>query len=465
MEFQQFFDPFGSALQAQGAQLANDGKSLSNQIQLYKLGQAKMDFDTEKEYMERAKVAAAGQPTPTSLQDLGAGATEAGAGPNSALLFKQANSFMDESKRFAPNNPMRERYEAKAESTLKNAVDQRDKEFNQQQTFIKNLGEAAAAGAASPEAWGREWKLLESAMPPGMNKDNLLKTLGLPMGDGGVPRYNKDTLESIGANSSYMKEMNKLAHEKQMEDARKASERLADERERRLERESQRREASARDAAFAGKLKPGYKWTDDSHTQQELIPTKGDPKPVNEEQKRLDKDPLYRNDDRYQQAAATVSDLENKIKTGAPIEASDIQRLRAHYANIIQDFRSRAGGVKDMQQFDKLNGAIQSLDKWVESIGKGTPAASMSVARQAMATVSDEITARNKATVIEGLRSAALVEKRGGDPNQLRLKGNVGWLISHGQATEPKPDDEGNMWIGIKVDGQIKAYRYPQGAF
>jgi len=215
-------------------------------------------------------------------------------------------------------------------------------------------------------------------------------------------------------------------------------------------------------------LPVGKMWVDpkDHSKGMTRIPEQLDPKIADLAQKELNSDPVYKNYDRYKQAYGTAKGIAAKIATQGmgSVSAADVQQLRAHYQNIIEDFRARAGGKYNQQEFAKLSGLIQNMDKWAESIGRGTPAASESVARDVIGTIADEYVTRTKQVVIDGLQAAARVERNNGDVRRLSLKGDIGVLVKNGMASV-KTDDEGQKWIGIKDGETIRKFKLPEELF
>src|SRR5665213_1582307 len=174
MEFQTFLNPFGTALQQAGMSLKNDAQAIGNATNLYKLGMAREQYKAMVEDISESKAGAdsmggikATDPgmKGNSLESKG---TMGGSSiePNSSQLFQQVKSFDDASKRWRFMNPaLAERYASRAETTLKSALDLKDKEFNQQSKFIDQLSDAAAMASQSPEAQGQALALLSHRLP------------------------------------------------------------------------------------------------------------------------------------------------------------------------------------------------------------------------------------------------------------------------------------------------------------
>lgn len=494
MEFQRYLDPFAYALNRQGVELKQEGERITNATNLVKMGIAQKELDLMNENFAATRDGADSQGGIIGLGEAGAGrgASSAQGGMEVAggstlgtkQLVDMSNKFAAtaDRMRFFRNGRVAASYAARAESALKDAVLEQEREYTRRVKFFDALKDAAAVASQSPEAMGRALALLSHQLPPGMDINKVLYNpvgkggLGLQMGPNNMPVWQKEQWDQIGQFSTVGKEQHHMKHLETMENLKTQQVRLAEEEATRRVQADAIREASLRDRERAreeddqfGRLKPGWKWINNKNKSlgQEPIPLQGDPKVLEEANKSLEKDPLWKNYSLYQQAKGAIVGLEQKLATGGynAISAADIQQLRSHYANIIQDFRTRAGGVKDLKEFDKMNGVLQSLDKWLSTIGRGTPAASERVAKEAIGVVKDEYLTRTSNLAVEELRMARNVFTRKGNPDALRLKADIPYLVANGKA-QVKPNDEGEMWIAIMMpDGTKKTFPYPQGAY
>lgn len=480
MQFQTLLDPFKYALERQGTELQQEGQRINNAMGLLKVGKAQTELDAMQQDLAESKAGAAsmGGIKPGGLEARGAdGGAGAVAPLSSGALLKDARQFEAMANRVRGYNPgLSEKYLAKAESARKDAFGAQEKEFNRNDKFFDELGNAATQAAQSPEAMGQALALLSRKLPPGMDLDKVLYGdpkqggLGLKQGPNGMPVWDRDTWKQIGQFSAAGKEQHRMDHDLKMESMRREEELRRVRTEERIAAHQTRLEAIARDRAVAenegGKLQVGHRWVDakDHSKGMEKIPLIGDMKPVNEAMKDLEKDPLWKNYDRYQQARGTSDMIEQKLARGEPITAADVQQLRTHYTNIKEDFRARAGGKWNEKEFDKLNGVFQEVEKWATSVGRGTPAAATSTARTVMAVINDEYSTRTKNLAIEELKMAKNVAKRNGNPENLRLKANIPYLVRTGQASIGL-DDEGVKHIRIKTPEGEKVFPYPEGAY
>lgn len=456
MEFQNFVDPFGSALAYQGKQLANDSQSIQNATNLYKLGMAKVQLDATLEdvaesHQGMASMGGARAPDPGAKGLPGTSPSGADVSLSSSQLMQQAQALSRSAFKWQNINPaLSERYSSRAASMVTSAVTARDREFKEQDKFLDDLKDTAAMASESPDAQGRALALLSHRLPAGVSLDDILYKqpkeggLGLQRGPNGQPIWNKAAWESIGQFSKVGQEQHQMKHQEFMEGARLKELDLKDQADARAERSAVRADARLRDSEAA------------ADERKEAKAIKDNKAVTDKAQSDLIKDPLYKNYDRYEQARGAVRFIENKLQQPGGyqnITAADVQQLRAHYENIMEDFRNRAGGKYKDSDFSKLNGVLQSFDKWISTIGRGTPAASERVAKDAMNVVNDEYATRTTNLVRDELKTAKNVEKRGGDPANLRLKGDVPFLLQHGLAVvKPDTDDPTKKWISFKDD-------------
>src|SRR2546426_1033864 len=105
MQFQSFLDPFGAALRQESQRLQNDGQSLANATNLYKLGMAREQYDAMIRYNMEERLGAESvggvlplDPTKNgqgskSLAEAGTGASSTPTAPNSQQLFQLYSGF------------------------------------------------------------------------------------------------------------------------------------------------------------------------------------------------------------------------------------------------------------------------------------------------------------------------------------------------------------------------------------
>lgn len=486
MEFQRFLDPFGTALKLDAMQLANTSKGIENATNLYKLGVDKIKY--EQMIKEMTETTQAGNDFGGPVGPVAGVNGKGSLTPPSAELYKLANFMGGEYKRMKYTDPVRAQAALnKAETTYKQAVDQQNKEFEQEGALMTSLQDFAAQASVSPSALGPAYAMLTRKVPPGVDLNKLLYGkpeeggLGLVQGPTGYPIYDQKSLEGIGHFSKTAREMRAMKHQEFMEQSRLEMERIAAAGLKVREEAEVRRAAAQRDAdnrrteaEGRPKLKPGMMWADKDDPAKGMIPIPviGNPKELEATTKLIVKDPLYANNDKYQQALGVVRTLEAKINANVPPNAADMQQLRSHYQNIKEDFRARVGTVAGDREFAKLNGVVQSLNKYIETIGSATPAVALSSAKTAMAVITDEVATRQINLLKFQLTQAAKLEKAGGDPNKLPLKGDVRFLTSRVDPVDKKPyaiirpdtEDSDKKWIFFK-DDPTKGYLYPEGAF
>lgn len=176
-------------------------------------------------------------------------------------------------------------------------------------------------------------------------------------------------------------------------------------------------------------------------------------------QRQLDSDPVYGNFSKYEQARDLSSQIVRQLSTPKGFEnfnPSDARALGNTFANISENFRNRTGGKYAMQDQEKFNGLFQKYDKWVNSLGKGTPAFSESVSREMANTVTQLYDIANKGAVSVSLEGIERTSKLGGDPTAIKMKGDLQRLFQIGQAQQIEEKGKTYLVIGKKGETQHK---------
>lgn len=504
MPFQALLDPFGYALQAEGQRLQNDARSLDNETKLYDVKLKRLQFDAVMGGLAKSSLGAdqmGGMPTPKGLQNATGDTQEPTRAdgtpiqaPNSVELFKKAKAIQDEadSPFIKFNIPQRTEVMKRAETAFQAAAQAQEREHKDRQAAFSDIANAMAAAAESPLALGQQWAMLKQKLPPWFNLDQLAfgdpskgQGFGLQRGPNGIPVYDKTLLETAGASSEVAREKDRLLQEKirnKLADERAAREQQAREDAHkataRLEKRQQEHDTEKAEEEKYGKLERGKRWIDPKHKElgQEPIPIKFDPKIAKQAQEDLLKDPLTKNYDKYKQAKGTADSILRTIATQGwdRVTAPQLQQLRAHYQNIIEDYRGRMGGKFNQQEFDKLNGAFQHLDNWISTVGGPTSAIAQSGARDVLNVINDEFYTRTRQLVEKELKTVKMVEREHGDSGQLVLNGDLKALLNgkypngmRRATIQPDTEDKTKKWIFlINPDGSTSdPYPYPQGNY
>jgi hypothetical protein len=182
-------------------------------------------------------------------------------------------------------------------------------------------------------------------------------------------------------------------------------------------------------------------------------------KAVRDTQNDLNKDPVYGKFTQYQQAfdqAKEVVSILDRPNGYQQLKPSDFQSLAYRFNNLKEDYRSRTGGKYAIQEVEKFNGLMQKVDKWVQSIGTGTPIASETTARDIANTVTQLYDIANKNAVIVSLQGKEMAQKRGGDPEGIQLKGDLQRLFRTNQAKIEVKDNKRYLVIGREGQHQIR---------
>lgn len=172
---------------------------------------------------------------------------------------------------------------------------------------------------------------------------------------------------------------------------------------------------------------------------------------TNQVQTHLDKDPIYSNFAKYQQAKDLGDQVILQLQDPKGFEnfnASDARALASAYSNIAEGFRSRQGGKYQMQDVKAFNGALQRLQAWTQSLGRGTPTFSESTARDVSNTITQLYDIANKNALIASFEGKDMADARKGDANAIRLKGNLARAKQMGYAKVEMKGDKKYLVIG-----------------
>lgn len=93
-------------------------------------------------------------------------------------------------------------------------------------------------------------------------------------------------------------------------------------------------------------------------------------------QSTLDKNEAVRLFPKYEQSFNTARMINDQIANDTKyqkITAPQIDSLRQAYMSMANAYRARAGGKADQQTLDKFNGLTQNVEKYLLTIGQGTP--------------------------------------------------------------------------------------------
>lgn len=166
---------------------------------------------------------------------------------------------------------------------------------------------------------------------------------------------------------------------------------------------------------------------------------------TNQVQRTLDKDPIYANYARYETAKDLGEEVKQVLQKGGEFDATQARALATKFQNISEDFRARTGGKYALQDVASFNGLYDKFNKWVGSIGKGTPTISRVVAADMANTVTQLYDIVNKNVVIASMEGVEKASRRG-NPEDIRVKGNVQRLFNTGQAKEVREGGK-TFWI------------------
>jgi hypothetical protein len=187
-------------------------------------------------------------------------------------------------------------------------------------------------------------------------------------------------------------------------------------------------------------------------------------------QKEISADPLYKDYDKFKSSHNTAQELAAKLGPKGEgyknVRPSDLQALRADFQNMISGYRARAGGKYEFGEFDKLNSTIEKLDKYIGSIGSGTPVLGNGALPEVLKTMNTLFNKRNDEVVLEGLKRVGAAEKRGADITGLSLKGDIPSFINADKKNRSVVKDEkGDTYLIVNKNGKQQTIYLPLSAY
>lgn len=440
MEFQQFFDPFGSALQGAGMRLKNEATDLHNQNALLDLGLKKEQMEDEKKSRAMTMAAWGNKPVPGSqgamaLMGLeGAkpaegtaegeeGGTRTASGgtrdPYTGLMAtysrdRDTNLQQAQAAYVGHHYAEAEKYSRAAETATKNYGEALEKRTEYHKAVMSDLnrtfsnvndGESLGTAVQEMQALHPEWD------------PQSLKQFGIKF-DRGVPVFDKKKVDNMAQMALTIKDKAEIAYKAAEVKIKEHTAQIAEQRERAYERRTDQMAATHRDAV-----------SDKADKRQEAF--------VEKEKKSLHAEPAVKDWDKYETAmssAVTARDLLNSKGGYQAFTTSDAATLVRAANNMMQGFRSRYAGTHEMEQMNKLNGGIRSMEKWATTIGEGEKQVAFETAKEMVTAMQGIYDQRNVVVTRETLKRTQEVVRKGGDPDALEGKGDLKDLVSKGLA-------------------------------
>lgn len=168
-------------------------------------------------------------------------------------------------------------------------------------------------------------------------------------------------------------------------------------------------------------------------------------------QRRLDGDPIYKNWSKYEvvgdQAKNIVTTL-NKTNGYQLVQPSDLNALSIGFRNMEEGFRGRAGGKFELLDQNSFNSALGKLDKYVESLGRGTMKWNETTTRDVVNTVTEIRDIANKAAVTVSLEGMEQAAKLGGKADAITMKGDIRRLKEIGQFSQVVENGKTYLVVG-----------------
>jgi hypothetical protein len=172
-------------------------------------------------------------------------------------------------------------------------------------------------------------------------------------------------------------------------------------------------------------------------------------------QRSLERDPVYNNFPRYQMSMDQAKDTIKLLSSPNgydQITAPDMRALASSFQNMSEGYRTRVGGKYALQDMDKFNGLLQKMDRYVGSLGRATPTFSESTARDVANTMTQIYDIANKNAVIASLEGKETAQTKGGNPDEIRIRGDLQRLFQTKQAKVV--EEKGKRYLVIGREGQ-----------
>lgn len=178
-------------------------------------------------------------------------------------------------------------------------------------------------------------------------------------------------------------------------------------------------------------------------------------------QTRLDQNTAVKAFPQYETAYTNANSVAARLQADPKMKettAVDTDVLKKAYTAMAEGFRNRTGGKWEDANVAKFNGLLQNTDKWIRSIGQGTPAVSREVAITMAKNMEDMYAIAGAESLKSEMVARRAARQRGGDPEglQYRAFGNrqlVELLASKNLLTVTKKDPSGKA-LEIKLGGK-----------
>lgn len=348
----------------------------------------------------------------------------------------------------------------------------------QQETHLKNaemaIAKATAAEKEERQAEVEKWTNLRNLVSSAVDEeslnntvipnaiaqygkkavDQLIKSSGLEVDPttGRLPwsEKNKNAIESI-ANMATTQEQRVRRQDRQEDRDRKIQ---ALEEKKQHDRETEQHQRNMESIAREG-IETRREFAADRAERERQRTTD---RVTKDAQRSLERDPIYRDFGKYEMGIDQARQIADDLAKGKTkvLDAPTARALVTQFQNISEGYRSRAGGKYALQDAERFNGLMQKLNKWWESIGQATPTLDVTTARDVANTIVGLGDIANKNVVISSLDAMERVARKGGDPDDIRMRGNLKRLVALGQAKQETNGKTVTITIG---DRQFKFKR------
>lgn len=432
MEFQQYFNPVGTALKVDAQRIANAGGLLD-------VLQKQQDLETSKKQQEVLdKLASsaydAGRPSIAS--------STGGQGPIPgddiqamiAMTAQTAQEATAKAKALSAYPKAAKVYQDQADNAVgkyQSLIKERQDKNEKQITYVQNL-----AGTMAQDEAGFQDGLaqLKSSYP------EMLARVPFQREEDGSIKWNSAN-QRIAQNlyKSSVSQKEAWAREKQVfeimdaqADNERAERRLAQDKLDEDRRAAQRaRESEMRGEELRLKREERAEVRKDREDTQDF--KRADKLVKNAEDYLIKSSPVYKVFDNYKRALGTAELVEAQLRAPGGYDnltPATGQALVNSYRNLATEYRTRTGGKYDAGEVAKLDGALQKMEKWVLTIGTGDPQVSRQGAKEVIETIRQQFDNANKIVVMDELKQVEKLSGQKVDPARLSLKGDYGRFVN-----------------------------------
>ena len=176
----------------------------------------------------------------------------------------------------------------------------------------------------------------------------------------------------------------------------------------------------------------------------------------------LDKNDAIKLFPKYEQAFNTARMINEEIKADTKyrnIDAPQIESLTQAYRNMASGFRARAGGQWEQKNIASFNGLSQKVEKWLATIGKGTPAVNRTTAMQVYDAMENMYGIAASEALKAEMTARDSARRRGADPDSLQYRAygdmSIRDRLAKGGLLIVKEKDATGRPLKVEIAGKI----------